>query len=728
MSSAALKKYATLNNLTFVLASVQFVWLVWFFYTGLGGSLELVARVMSIALALQILFMYQQDYLYKWLPPIANHLLVAVYLGICAIAFVYFHYEFERIAIYSQGSFTQNDYIVGLLVFLLVMELSRLAHPVLFWTNVFIVVYTLWGFLSPIDFFWHPGTSFHRVVTSSTVEFSTGIYGIYGQLALTLIAAFLLLAGVANGFDAQRAMINVVRLIAGRSRQLIPQTAVVGSSAIGMISGSGSANAAVVGTITIPLMMRYGVPGTFAAAVETAASMGGLIMPPMMGVGAFLMSESLGVPYWDVVLRGFALAFVYYVSIGIAVYLLCVRLLPSDAIERPQVPLYEKVKTAIFFSSVLYLLYLMGFVGKGELLAALYTATFMLVLLVALHLYFKYVRKDPAVGDETLLGSIKRAIETHAEMTSYLTLLLATLGIMIGLFTVTGFINRMGAILIDLGAWNIIAMILMAWVFGWLAGAGLPPTATYIIGAVVIVPPMKQLGIDPWVAHFFVFLLSVWGELSPPTSLTAAVSARIANASFLQDHVRGAQDLRADHAHDVRDLHALQHGGEPRLDADRRLEPGADQHGRHHVRDVRTMPPQVRSSISALRCLLAAVSFVVMFHPDMRMSASVGRRRGDRNRRRDISAQPHRAAEGLCDRGGRRRRLEAILPPSWPRPSARSDSCAPRRRSIASARRCSTEAQSIVETANGKERASYRLDRRRPHGAAHGRAAGQSRP
>ncbi len=77
-------------------------------------------------------------------------------------------------------------------------------------------------------------------------------------------------------------------------------------------------------------------------------------------------------------------------------------------------------------------------------------------------------------------------------------------------------------------------MVLMAWVFGWLAGAGLPPTATYIIGAVVIVRPLQELGINPWVAHFFVFLLSVWGELSPPTSLTAAVSARIANASFMR--------------------------------------------------------------------------------------------------------------------------------------------------------------------------------------------------
>ncbi len=119
-------------------------------------------------------------------------------------------------------------------------------------------------------------------------------------------------------------------------------------------------------------------------------------------------------------------------------------------------------------------------------------------------------------------------------MTSYLTLLLATLGIMIGLFTVTGFINRMGSMLLDLGAWNIIAMIFMAYIFGWLAGAGLPPTATYIIGAVVIVRPLQELGINPWIAHFFVFLLSVWGELSPPTSLTAAVSARIANASFLR--------------------------------------------------------------------------------------------------------------------------------------------------------------------------------------------------
>ncbi len=529
-----LKSHANLRNLTFAFALVMFVWVIWYCFTGSGGSQELVSRLLPIALILHILFVYQKDYLYQWLPAIANHVLVAVYIGICVYAFGYFYLYYEDIAIWRQGSYTTQDFVVGLLMFLLVMELSRLAHPVLFWVNVVLVFYTLFGFLSPLDFFWHPGTSFYRVVTSSTVEMSNGIYGLYGQIALTLIAAFLLLAAIANGFGAQRAMILVMQRLAGNSRQMVPQAAVLGSLSIGMVSGSGSANAVVVGSITIPLMKRYGVPGVFAAAVETAASMGGLIMPPMMGVGAFLMSEFLGVPYWDVVVRGFALAFVYYVSLALAVYLLCVRLLPHEAITAPKVSAYNQVKTSIFFFAVAFLMVIMGGLGMGELLAALYTAAFMFVLLLVNFLYFKYVLNDAAVAQETFLGNVRLSIETHADMTSYLTLLLATLGIMIGLFTVTGFINRMGGMMLSLGSWNIMAMIFMAFVFGWLVGTGLPPTATYIIGAVVIVGPLRELGVNPWVAHFFVFLISVWGELSPPTSLTAAISARIAEVSFMQ--------------------------------------------------------------------------------------------------------------------------------------------------------------------------------------------------
>jgi TRAP transporter 4TM/12TM fusion protein len=534
MLSDRLKSHVNLNNLTFLFALVLFVWVIWYCFTGSGGAQELVSRLLPIALVLQILFTYQKEPLYKWLPAIANHILVVVYVGICFYAFGYFYLYYEDIAIWRQGSYTTQDFVVGLLMFLLVMELSRLAHPTLFWVNFGLVLYTLYGYFSPIDFFWHPGTSFYRVVTSSTVEMSNGIYGIYGQIALTLIAAFLLLAAVANGFGAQSAMISVMQRLAGNSRRMVPQAAVLGSMAIGMVSGSGSANAVVVGSITIPLMKRYGVPGVFAAATETAASMGGLIMPPMMGVGAFLMSEFLGVPYWDVVIRGFALAFTYYASLALAVYLISVRLLPREPIVAPRVPVYHQIKTTIFFLAVVFLMMMMGWVGMGELLAALYTAAFMFALLLVNFLYFKYALKDPAVAEETFIRNVRLSIETHADMTSYLTLLLATLGIMIGLFTVTGFINRMGGMLLELGAWHIMALIFMSFVFGWLVGMGLPPTATYIIGAVVIVGPLTKLGVNPWVAHFFVFLISVWGELSPPTSLTAAISARIAEASFMK--------------------------------------------------------------------------------------------------------------------------------------------------------------------------------------------------
>jgi TRAP transporter 4TM/12TM fusion protein len=533
MLSNRIKHTINLKNLIFLLSIVMFAWLCWYFYTGFGGPMELVANLIPIALILQILHMHQNGYIYKRLPPIANHILVTIYIGICVYAFYHFHTEYEQISIYRQGSYTREDFIMGLLVFLLVMELSRIVHSELFWMNVVLVAYTLWGYLSPIDFFWHPGTSFYRIITSSTVELSTGIYGLYAQIALTTIAAFLLLAAAARGFDAQGAMVSFMRRIAGKSRQTIPQTAVLASSAVGMISGSGAANATVVGGFTIPLMKRYGVPGEFAGAVETAASMGGLIMPPVMAVAGFVMAEFLDVPYWSVVIRGFALAFIYYSTLAISIYLVSVSLLPASPIEATTLPIYDQLKTAIFFSGIIFLTILMGLLNFGEQLAGLYTGAFMFLLLVLLYLFFRYVLKDPAAKKDALFKNIRIMIETHAEMTSFLTLLLATLGIMIGLFTVTGFINRMGGMLLRVGEFHIIALVLIAWAFGWLVGAGLPPTATYIVLAVIIVDPLRKLGIDPWVAHFFCFLLAVWGELSPPTSLTAAVSARIAEASFM---------------------------------------------------------------------------------------------------------------------------------------------------------------------------------------------------
>src|SRR4030042_665551 len=366
MLSNRIKRYINLKNLIFFLSIVMFAWLCWYFYTGFGGPTELVAHLVPIALMLQILHMHQNGYIYKRLPPIANHILVVIYMGICLYAFYHFHMEYEQISIY-------------------------------------------------------------RRITSSTVELSTGIYGMYAQIAMTTSAAFLLLAAAARGFVAPSAMVSFMQRIAGKSRQTIPQTAVLASSAVGMISGSGAAHATVVGAFTSPLMKRYGIPGEFAGAVETAASMGGLIMPPVMAVAGFIMAEYLGVPYWSVTLRGFALAFIYYSTLGLSVYLLSVSLMPSTPIEKTTMPIYNQLKTAVFFLGIIFLAVLMGGLNYGEQLSGLYTGAFMFSLLVLLFVFFKYVLKDPASKKDVLFANVRIMIETHAEITSFLPLLLSKL-------------------------------------------------------------------------------------------------------------------------------------------------------------------------------------------------------------------------------------------------------------------------------------------------------------
>src|SRR3546814_9939024 len=119
-------------------------------------------------------------------------------------------------------------------------------------------------------------------------------------------------------------------------------------------------------------------------------------------------------------------------------------------------------------------------------------------------------------------------------MTSSLGLLLATLSIMTGAFVITGVPTKIGTLLIEMAGVNLAAMGIMAFLFGALLGTGLPPSVTYIITALIIAPPMIKVGVDPWVVHFFAFFLGVWGALTPPTSVVAAVTTKIADASFLR--------------------------------------------------------------------------------------------------------------------------------------------------------------------------------------------------
>ncbi|GAB3714340.1 TRAP transporter fused permease subunit [Nocardiopsis oceani] len=532
----------TAANLYLVVAVILFLSLLAYFYTGAGGARQLATRLLPLAIILWALRSYIDGGPYPWFGTqfgkvvgrIVNRGFTAFYILTALTLLAYFWIEYENLVFVRSGAYNTMDVAMGIVVLALIFEISRKTHFVLFAVNVALVAYALWGsYLAIGSFFWHPGSSLERIVTSSTVEFATGVYGSYTQMALTLIAAFLLLAAVAKGFGGQESIMRTMQRLVGQRRRTVPLTTVLASVSVGMVTGSAAANAAVTGSFTVPLMKHHGLKGKQAGAVETSASMGGLILPPLMAVAGFIMADILQVPYWEVVQRGFAISAVYFITLALAVYLVSVRQLAAGRVPPPVVRLAQYFKTGLFFGAIVALIILLGVIGFGPMRSALYAGTMLFIAMVAFFFFARYILRDEEHRQQSLLRNLRTMVETFAELTWYLVVLMATLGIMIGLFTLTGFILRMGSLMLEVGSVSIVLTIVMAFAFGWLVGMGLPPTATYVIVAVIIVPPMIQLGIDPWVAHFFAFLMAIWGELSPPTSLTAAVAARIAEASFI---------------------------------------------------------------------------------------------------------------------------------------------------------------------------------------------------
>jgi TRAP-type uncharacterized transport system fused permease subunit len=194
---------------------------------------------------------------------------------------------------------------------------------------------------------------------------------------------------------------------------------------------------------------------------------------------------------------------------------------------------------AAFLSVVAGLIGLMAVYHMAPMFAALYV--FIAVGGVLFLVNFVSLLMSGPWSFKAFIEPIRGFLDSFTEMTADLTLLLATLSIMTGALVITGVPTKLGSLLIEAAGVNLAAMVLLAFIFGALLGTGLPPAPTYILVAIVIAPPMIKAGVNPWVVHFFAFFLGVWGELTPPTSVVAAVTAKIADASFYQTLGRALQ-------------------------------------------------------------------------------------------------------------------------------------------------------------------------------------------
>jgi TRAP transporter 4TM/12TM fusion protein len=507
-----------------------FLYLFQYFWTSEGGPTLLAMTLVPITFALFVLNCLRENDLYPRLPLSANHVIAAIYIALAFAIAYYMHTEYYALGAERIGYWDWTDLLMGTAMTALVMEYARKRHMPLFVLNIVLILYAVYGYLVP-GMFAHGGLSWWRVGTAMSVETATGVFSNLPQIALTVIASFLLVLSVLNGFGAIQSLLRATKRVAIRSPHALPQSAVVGSMCVGTISGSGAANAITIGSATIPAMIGAGMPRATAAAIESGASLGGQLMPPVMGVAAFLMAEFLGKSYFEVVARGYVPALIYYATVAVSVYLLALRHRVRLVAGIGEALSWRDIVNLVAFLAVIAgLIFMMAAWNLAPQFAALYAFVAVGSFLLAVHVLFMLAERRRSLAE--LIRPVRGFLDAYIEMTSDLTLLLATLAIMTGALVITGVPTKLGALLIDLAGVNLAAMVVLAFVFGAVLGTGLPPAPTYILVAIVIAPPMIKVGVNPWVVHFFAFFLAVWGELTPPTSLVAAVTAKIASASF----------------------------------------------------------------------------------------------------------------------------------------------------------------------------------------------------
>jgi TRAP transporter 4TM/12TM fusion protein len=536
-SLARMRKYV---SPCFLLATMAYlVFSLHYFLTGVGGAMLLSITLVPIAYVMYVLnALSSGEMLYPRLGLKLNIVIAFLFIAMCIFSLIYMRVEFDALIYMRAGFFNTPDKIVAVMMLGLVLEYTRREHIVLLYLLLFLMLYSVYGWLFP-GIFGHPGVSWMRVITSSSVEIKLGLFGTYAQIGVGVIAAFFLFLGIAQGFGVQESIVRTFVGVLGKRRGLIPQTAVVTSMAISTCSGSGAANAAITGQYTIPLMKKAGFPPVYAGAVEASASLGGLLMPPVMAIAGFLMADFLGVTYFEVIARGYAPALVFYVIIAGSVYLFTTRFVRGGRSGSSSAPLVvervsrvDVVNTVIFFTFIGVLIYLMGVLWIDASRAALDIAIGFFVTASIIRMFL-----HPGTISDKLkewVRCLRRAVESFAWVTAPLILLLAMLGVMINLFVVSGWMLKLMGLMVGIGEFHILALIGVGFLIGVFLGLGIPPSACYIISAVIVIPPMTRFGINPWIAHFFLFFIAVISEYSPPTSLVAAVASRISGGSFMK--------------------------------------------------------------------------------------------------------------------------------------------------------------------------------------------------
>jgi TRAP transporter 4TM/12TM fusion protein len=500
-----------------VLACVTSIYQIW---SVIWGKLDPINQ-MSIHLSL-ILMLAFFSYSFSSKIELGNKLNIIDIIGtiLAGSAGVYYSLNAERIAtrIAAIDPLTPLDIFFGLVLVVLSLEVTRrtIGFPIIVVVFVFIA-YSLFGHLLS-------GLWFHRKMSGSEIldQFAFGFNGLWGSplaVAASFVFMFVLFGAFLQKSGAGEFFFNISTALAGRSRGGAAKVAIFASAFFGTISGSPTANVVTTGAFTIPMAKKTGYKPSFAAAVESVASTGGSILPPIMGSSAFLMAAVTGIPYSSIVIAAAIPAVLYYVSLYIMVHFEAVRLnLPR--MDKEQLPKVSEVlkKGWYYFIPLIVLVYflLAGFSPSR-------TGFYGILAIIVVSWFRKETRMGIRQIFEAMVDGAKSAIPVSAAC--------AAAGLVISGIMSTGLGGKLTSIILGLTEGMLIPSLIIIMLICIILGMGMPVAAAYILTAMLAAPALIAMDVSPMAAHLFIVYFSIISAITPPVAVAAFAAAAIAKAN-----------------------------------------------------------------------------------------------------------------------------------------------------------------------------------------------------
>lgn len=459
-----------------------------------------------------------------------------VVLGVLgASCWLYIVINFDSL-VRRSGNNTVLDVIIGIIGILILFESCRriVGLPIMIIAAVFIV-FAFTGKYLP-GFLHHRGYSLQRIVCHLFYN-TEGIMGTPIGACSTFIFLFILFGALLEKTGIGHFFIDVCNAIAGGASGGPAKVAVLSSALLGTVSGSSVSNTVGSGSFTIPMMKKLGYKGEFAGAVEAAASTGGQLMPPIMGAAAFLMAESLGLPYITIVKAAIIPAILYFTGIFITVHLEAKKLglkgLPKDQLPR-FLPLILR-KGYMILPLVVIIFFLCS--GKTAVFAALMGIVSCVLVGLGVSISDLAHGRKPSFGGKDIV----EVMCTAARNIISVAIACGMAGIIIGIVTLTGLGLRLGNGLVSLAHGQLFLTLVFTMLASIILGMGAPTTANYLITSTITAGAIIALGIQPLAAHMFAFYFGIIADVTPPVALAAIAGAAIAKAKPMKTAVNATK-------------------------------------------------------------------------------------------------------------------------------------------------------------------------------------------